>query len=129
MVADGSVDQQLVKIAGPSYAEGVYATMTQTPETVPGAEDWAKRYRAAFHSDPGPYSTQSYDAVRVVAEAIRKAGSTDGDKIITALKAIDGFPIFSGPLKFTPQHTLATGGFLILSVQNGQLKLKDRLQG
>ena len=36
--------------------------------------------------------------------------------------------MFSGPLKFTPDHTLSTGGFQILVVQDGKLVLKDTLQ-
>lgn len=128
MVADGSVDQQLIKIAGPSQADGVFATMTQTPDTIPGAQGWVSSYKASFHADPGPYSTQSYDAVRVVVKAITDAKSTDGKKIISALENIDGLQLFSGPLKFTPQHTLSSGGFLILSVQNGKLALKDPLK-
>lgn len=128
MVADGSVDQQLVKIAGAENAEGVFATMTQTPDTIPGAEDWSARFKAAVNADPGPYSTQSYDAVRVAAEAIKNAGSTEGQAVITALEGIDGLPLFSGPLKFTEQHTLTSGGFLILSVQDGKLALEDDLQ-
>ncbi len=128
MVADGSVDQQLIKIAGPSQADGVFATMTQTPDTIPGAQGWVSSYKASFHADPGPYSTQSYDAVRVVVKAITDAKSTDGKKIISALENINGLQLFSGPLKFTPQHTLSSGGFLILSVQNGKLALKDPLK-
>ncbi|MEO7130951.1 MAG: branched-chain amino acid ABC transporter substrate-binding protein [Dermatophilaceae bacterium] len=119
MVADGSVDKQLVSIAGDANAEGVYATMTQTPQTIPGGEAWIAKYKAAFSSDPGPYSTQSYDAVRVAAEALKNAGSTKGDDIIAALEKIDGFKIFSGALKFTPEHTLTEGGFDILVVKNG----------
>jgi branched-chain amino acid transport system substrate-binding protein len=128
MVADGSVDAQLVEIAGPENADGVFATMTQTPDTIPGAEDWIANYRKKFDAEPGPYSTQSYDAVRVAAEALDKAGSTDGDKVISALEGIDGLELFSGPLKFTDEHTLSSGGFLILSVQNGKFALEDELK-
>jgi branched-chain amino acid transport system substrate-binding protein len=128
MVADGSVDQKLAEIAGAANAEGVFATMTQTPDTLSGAEKWIADYKSKFGAEPGPYSTQSYDAVRVAAEAVKKAGSTDGDAVIKALEAIDGFKLFSGPLKFTPDHTLSTGGFQILVVQNGKLVLKDTLQ-
>ncbi|TDC37222.1 branched-chain amino acid ABC transporter substrate-binding protein [Micromonospora sp. 15K316] len=128
MVADGSVDQKLVDIAGPEAAEGVFATMTQTPETIQGAEKWIADYKSKFGAAPGPYSTQAYDAVRVAAEAVTKAGSTDGDAVIKALEAIDGFPLFSGPLKFTPDHTLSSGGFQILVVGNGKIVLKDPLQ-
>ncbi len=127
MVADGSVDASLVKIAGAANAEGVFATMTQTPDTIKGAESWIADYTKAFGSAPGPYSTQSYDAVRVAVEAIGKADSTDGDKVIAALEAIDGFTLFSGPLKFTAEHTLTNGGFQILVVKDGKFVLQDDL--
>lgn len=127
MVADGSVDASLIEIAGGTSAEGVFATMTQTPDTIKGAETWIADYTKKFGSAPGPYSTQSYDAVRLAAEAITKAGSTDGDKIIAALAAIDGFELFSGPLKFTPEHTLSSGGFQILVVKDGKFTLHDDL--
>ncbi len=126
MVADGSVDPSLAKIAGTS-AEGVFATMTQTPDTIKGAANWIAAYKKQFNSDPGPYSTQSYDAVRLAAEAIKNAKSTNGDKIIAALEAINGFKMFSGPLKFTPEHTLASGGFVILVIKNGKFVLYDDL--
>jgi branched-chain amino acid transport system substrate-binding protein len=128
MVADGSVDAKLVKIAGGSAGEGAYATMTQTPDTIQGAENWIATYKQKFGAEPGPYSTQSYDAVRVAAEAIKKAGSTDGDKLVTALEGINGLQLFSGPLKFTPQHTLTSGGFVILVVKNGKFVLQDALK-
>ncbi|MFR9780301.1 branched-chain amino acid ABC transporter substrate-binding protein [Micromonospora sp. MS34] len=128
MVADGSVDQKLVDIAGPAVAEGVFATMTQTPDTIQGADKWIADYKSKFGADPGPYSTQAYDAVRVAAEAVKQAGSTDGSAVIKALEGIDGFQLFSGPLKFTPDHTLSSGGFQILAVQNGKIVLKDTLQ-
>jgi branched-chain amino acid transport system substrate-binding protein len=126
MVADGSVDPSLAKIAG-AGAEGVFATMTQTPDTLKGAEKWIANYKAKFNSDPGPYSTQAYDAVRLAAKAIDDAGSTKGADIIKALNAIDGFPMFSGPLKFTPEHTLSSGGFVILVIKDGKFILDNTL--
>ncbi|MFI8089694.1 branched-chain amino acid ABC transporter substrate-binding protein [Streptomyces sp. NPDC086080] len=123
MVADGSVDGKLIEIAGKNNAQGVFATMTQTPQTIPGGEEWVAKYKKKFDSDPGPYSPQAYDAVRVAAEAVRSAGSTDGQKVIEALEEIDGFKIFSGPLKFTIQHTLSVGGFDILVVRDDEFAL------
>jgi branched-chain amino acid transport system substrate-binding protein len=115
-------------IAGAANAEGVFATMTQTPDTIPGAEQWISDYKAKFNAEPGPYSTQSYDAVRVAAEAVTQAGSTDGEAVITALEEIDGFELFSGPLTFTEEHTLATGGFQILVTKGDTFELEDPMQ-
>ena len=128
LIADGSVDAKLVTIAGAGNAEGVYATMTQTPQTTPGAEGWIASYRKKFGAEPGPYSTQAYDAVRVAAAAVKKAGSTDGDKVAAALEGLRGFKIFSGPLTFTPDHTLENGGFVILTVRGGKFVLRDSLK-
>ncbi|MFC9972744.1 branched-chain amino acid ABC transporter substrate-binding protein [Spirillospora sp. NPDC127200] len=127
IVGDGSVDAKLAKIAGGRNGEGVYATMTPTPQTLQGAESWIASYKQKFGADPGPYSTQSYDAVRLAAEAIRKADSTDGGKIADALRGLDGFTLFSGPLKFTPQQTI-TGGFEIQVVKNGTFVLQEKVQ-
>ncbi|NYD40229.1 branched-chain amino acid ABC transporter substrate-binding protein [Nocardioides panaciterrulae] len=127
MVGDGSVDGSLVQIAGEKQAQGVFATMTQTPDTLTNASGWIADYKKAFGADPGPFSTQSYDAVRVAAKAIEDAGSTDGKKMISALEALKDFHLFSGPLTFTPEHTLSSGGFVILKVKGTKFELEDDL--
>lgn len=123
MVADGSVDKQLVSIAGETNAQGVFATMTQTPQTIPGGDEWIAKFKEKTSADPGPYSPQTYDAVRVAAEGLKQANSTNGEDIMKALEAIDGFEIFSGKLKFTEEHTLAEGGFDILVVEGSDFVL------
>ncbi|GAA4220639.1 branched-chain amino acid transport system substrate-binding protein [Streptosporangium album] len=128
MVGDGSVSPKLIEIAGAEAAEGIYATMTQTPDTLEGAEGWISAYKKKYNADPGPYSNQAYDAVRLAAEAVTKAGGTDGAKVIAALEAVDGFPMFSGPLKFTPEHTLMSGGFQVLVVKGDKFALQDSLK-
>ncbi|WP_111719481.1 branched-chain amino acid ABC transporter substrate-binding protein [Homoserinimonas sp. OAct 916] len=130
LVGDGSVDKKFAEIAGAGYTDNVFATFTQTPDMLKGAEAWVASYKDQFGDEPGPYSTQSYDAVRVMAEGFKQAGSTDTKAVIDALMAIDGFQLFSGPLKFTPEHTLSSGGFAILSIsEDGTFKLEDDLQG
>ncbi|NUW34535.1 branched-chain amino acid ABC transporter substrate-binding protein [Nonomuraea sp. SMC257] len=126
MVGDGSVSAKLGEIAGPEV-DGVFATMTPIPDTLPDAKGWIDSYTKKFGSAPGPYSNQAYDAVRLAAEAISKAGSTDSAKVISALEGINGFTMFSGPLKFTPEHTLSAGGFQILVWKGGKFALQDAL--
>ncbi|MEO6018658.1 MAG: branched-chain amino acid ABC transporter substrate-binding protein, partial [Knoellia sp.] len=66
------------------------------------------------------------DAVRIAAEAVKEAkGSTKGDDLIKSLEGIDGFQIFSGKLKFTPEHTLSEGGFDILVVKGSDFALQS----
>ncbi|MDR2348387.1 MAG: branched-chain amino acid ABC transporter substrate-binding protein [Bifidobacteriaceae bacterium] len=125
LVGDGAVDAKLAEIAGADAAKGVVGTFTQTPDMLQGEDDWINAYKEMAGSDPGPYATQAYDAVRVVAEAIKNADSTDGEKIVEALEQISGFELFSGPLTFTPDHTLSAGGFVVVEIgDDGVFKLK-----
>ncbi|MFD1861130.1 branched-chain amino acid ABC transporter substrate-binding protein [Aeromicrobium camelliae] len=128
LVGDGSVDASFAEITGEGYTENVYGTFTQTPDMLEGAGDWIAEYKEKFGAEPGPYSTQSYDAVRVAAEAIKEAGTTDMAEVVDALHGLDGFETFAGPLTFTDQGTREQGGFAIVTIgDDGTFVLHDDL--
>ncbi|MFD5226352.1 branched-chain amino acid ABC transporter substrate-binding protein [Microbacterium sp. NPDC058342] len=131
LVGDGSVDAKFAEIAGKGYTEHVLGTFTQTPDMIEGADSWIADYEKLAGGKPGPYSTQSYDAVRVVAEAIKEAGGTDFDDVVSALEGLKDFDTFAGPLTFTKEHTLSGGGFVIVGIDpaTGDFVLEDDLQG
>ncbi len=131
LVGDGTVDAQFTEIAGKEFTENVFGTFTKTPDMLENAGTWIADYEKVSGGDaPGPYSMQAYDAVRVVAQGMKDAGSTDGTKVKDAIQAIDGLELFSGPLKFTKDGTLSGGGFVIVKVgPEGSFVLHDDLQG
>lgn len=131
LVGDGSVDAKFAEIAGEGYTDNVVGTFTQTPDMIEGADQWIADYTELAGAAPGPYSTQSYDAVRVMAQAIEDAGSTDFDDIVAGLEGLEDFDTFAGPLTFTDDHTLSGGGFVIVAIDpaTGAFVLKDDLQG
>ena len=131
MVADGSIDGSFAEITGDDYIANVVGTFTQTPDMLVGAESWIADYTELAGAAPGPYSTQAYDAVRIVAQAMEDAGSTDFDAVVAALEGLDEYETFAGPLTFTDTHTRESGGFVIVSIdpESGEFVLKDDLQG
>jgi branched-chain amino acid transport system substrate-binding protein len=53
----------------------------------------AKKFAAAYRAKTGkaaiePYALEAYDSIAILAQAIKEAGSTDGDKIVDALEKI-----------------------------------------
>jgi len=72
-------------------AEGVitYTAATSdvalTPKTIPFAEAYQKKFAAS----PSYSGYASYDAVQVIADAIKRAKSTDPDKMVAALEKTD----------------------------------------
>lgn len=129
LVGDGTVDAQFAEIAGEGFTDDVYGTFTKTPDMLEGAEDWIAAYEEISGGEgPGPYSIQTYDAVRVVAEGMKAAGTTDGPEVNEAIAQIDGLELSSGPLKFTDEGTLSGGGFVIVTVgPEGAFVLHDDL--
>lgn len=130
LVGDGSVDAKFAELAGTGYTDNVLGTFTQTPDMIEGADAWIADYEKLAGGKPGPYSTQSYDAVRVVAEAMKEAGGTDFDDVVAALEGLKDFDTFAGPLTFTDDHTLSGGGFVIVGIDpaSGSFVLEDDLQ-
>ena len=56
-----------------------------TPKTIPFAEGFKKRYG----NYPSYCGYTAYDDVYMIVDAIKRAGSTDADKMVTALEATD----------------------------------------
>ncbi|WP_028776988.1 branched-chain amino acid ABC transporter substrate-binding protein [Shimazuella kribbensis] len=122
-VADGSVDQTLIKIAGENNAEGVFATMSPLPQFIPGAKNWSKDYETKFKQAPGPYSALSYDGMRLIIHALEQAKSDDPNAITGAIAKTKGFATFAGPVEFKANGTLTKSNFIMIGVKNGQFEM------
>ena len=81
-----------------------------TPRSIPFAE----AYKAKFGNYPSYCGYTAYDEVYMIAEAARRAGSLDSDKLVTALEQTDYVGTI-GRVQFLPKgdphvHGLRTGG-------------------
>ena len=72
-------------------ADGVIFNMVAAPDVAvtPKTIPFAKAYMAKYGSLPGYAAYQSYDDVFMWAEAIRKAGGTDPDKMVESMEKTD----------------------------------------
>jgi branched-chain amino acid transport system substrate-binding protein len=104
-------------------AEGVITRSTAgpgvalTPRTIAFTEAYTKRYGLP----PAYCGYSSYDMVYVIADAIKRAGSTDADKLVDALEKTD-YVGTSGRLQFYGRgdpftHSLKYGPGLVTGAQ------------
>ena len=71
---------------GGKATEGVYLTFAKAPETKE-RKDFENTYKALWKVDTiGSYGYYAYDAAMVLLEAIKKAGTTDTDKVVDVLR-------------------------------------------
>lgn len=104
----------VLDVAGPA-AEGAYAVVTYTPENPdPKVQKFLAAFRKKYNQDPPDFfAVLSYDAVCMIAEALKKAGTNDHEKFRDAFRAIKDFPGATG-LTYTIRPTGDAVGELLL---------------
>jgi branched-chain amino acid transport system substrate-binding protein len=124
VVADGSASVRLLEIAG-AASEGIYSTAPPVVDFIPAAQGFITAYEARFRRSPGAFDGLAYDSMRLMADAIERAGSVDPEAIRQALADTDNFPALAGPVRFTDRNTLAESNFIILRAEGGSWVLVD----
>lgn len=96
---DGSYSPELIRIAGRS-AEGSYYTIMSLPkEANDKLKNFIKRFQKRYGQSPGVYDAYSYDALYIIAKAIKIAGY-DSEKIKEVLYSHTFYGV-TGKIKFT----------------------------
>lgn len=85
LMGDGGCTADFLKNAGAS-AEGQYCSKPGVPtEQMPGGPAFIDKYKAKYNAPIQLYAPYAYDAVMVVVEAIKRAGSADSAAILAEL--------------------------------------------
>ena len=119
---DGWEDEQLLKIGGEALNGCYYSTHFSAENTDPVVARFAAKYKARWNGEiPGAFSALGYDAVYVLADAIKRAGGTDGPKLRDALAATKDFPGVSGTTTIDKDRN-ASKSATIIALQDGKAK-------
>ncbi len=98
LAADGALDQpaELVEAAGPAADSLYFVTFWVADTTDPVQEDFIRRYRLESGRDPTPFEAMRFDAVMVLAQAIRESGP-DRERVRAWLASLGhGRPAYAG---------------------------------
>jgi branched-chain amino acid transport system substrate-binding protein len=90
---------------------GIYTVATPLDET-PSHESFARRYQAAAGTLPSPVAAEAYDAVRLVAQAVRVAGPNRA-RVRDHVSNIRNFAGVSGTISFDGQGDNRTEACLV----------------
>ena len=76
-------------------------------------------FRAAYKHDPDQFAAQAYDALKIMAAAVDRAGAADPAKLGPALLKTN-FNGVMGPFTFTPgRDPASTEGVVVLEMKGG----------
>jgi branched-chain amino acid transport system substrate-binding protein len=126
---DGWDSPDLVKGAGgPGKAlEGCYFSNHYSKEDQsPRVQKFIGEYKTKYGAEPSGLAALGYDAMMVLAEAIKNAGSTDRDKIKDALAQIKNYPGVTGDITIDANRN-ANKPAVVLQIQGDKFVYKKTI--
>ena len=117
---DATNDPTVIETAGPAAA-GYIVTTAPLPEFLPSATAFITAYTQRFGGGPGPFSVYEYDAVKVLADAITQAVSTDPRDVAEALRTIRSAGI-TGEIAFDAKGDRETILHMTAIVRDGKFR-------
>ncbi len=86
---------------------------------------YKKEYEGRYHEPVSTFGGHPYDALLILTEAIRKAGSIDREKVRDAIENLKGLVATDGIFNFSPQdHSgLTIDAFEMLTVKDGKFAI------
>ncbi|MBU8880676.1 branched-chain amino acid ABC transporter substrate-binding protein [Bacillus sp. FJAT-29790] len=125
MVGDGSYSPDIIDIAGPDNANDLLVTATPTANFIPGADEFVSEYKSKYNNlSPGPFSALSYNGMNLLADALKRANSTDRDELKKALKETKEFQGIGQVIEFNEQNSLNQSNFHVMKVAGGEFTLE-----
>ncbi len=114
-----------LNLAGPALY-GTYGVADYAVDATPASKEFAAKYQAIRKTLPDNQSSWTFDAVTILARAINDAGSTDPEKIRTAILAIKGFQGAEGQYDFD-QNGDGLHGYNVVKNDNGKIVFDKRV--
>ena len=125
MGGDGWDSDQTVKIGKSATNNCFFSNHYSADEDRPEVKAFVDAYRARYKNPDGSPKTPDamailgYDAMKLMADAIGRAGGTDGEKVRDALAGTKNFPGASGAITIDEQRN-AQKSLVILEIKDGK---------
>jgi branched-chain amino acid transport system substrate-binding protein len=124
---DGWEAPELLEIGG-AAVNGVYFSAHYSSEsTAPEVQAFVQKYRARFNDEtPDSLAPLAYDATLILAQAITRAGKTDGAAVRDALAQTKDFPGVTGRTTIDAQRN-ASKSAVIVTVRDGHFRYVETI--
>jgi branched-chain amino acid transport system substrate-binding protein len=124
----GSSALERLRTLGPVY-DGTIVGMLYHPESGDEARRFARAFRGAYGRDPDSFAACAYDAVNVLAEAVRRGGATRRGvhEALSGMGAASGGPPWAGatgPIRFDRNGDPVGKRYVLATIRDGALVLR-----
>ncbi|SCK25481.1 branched-chain amino acid ABC transporter substrate-binding protein [Vogesella sp. LIG4] len=128
MGGDGWQSPEFIKLAGDA-SEGQYASSCGVSrDKMPGFAAFDKKFKARFNAEVQVYAPYEYDAVRVLVDAMKRAGSADPKKYLPEVGKTS-YTGVTGKIAFDAKGDIRNGAVTVYQVKNGKWTVVSTIGG
>jgi len=126
--ADGWDSPKLTEIGGQAIEGAYLSNHYSVDDPSPRVRAFVQTFQKRFGSEPDSIAASTYDAVGMLADAISRAGSTEGRRIRDALAATKNYAGVTGTITMDSDRN-PIKPIVILKVEGGRFKFAGSVQG
>jgi branched-chain amino acid transport system substrate-binding protein len=124
---DGWDSPRLWEIGGEALNGCYFSNHYSVDDPAPAVQKFVADYRKRYNQTPDALAALGYDAARILADAITRAGATSGDKIRDALAATKSFQGVTGEITINSERN-AVKPAVVLKIENGKFVYVDTIK-
>ncbi|MBW0000651.1 MAG: ABC transporter substrate-binding protein [Verrucomicrobia bacterium] len=115
---DGWDGSSLIPVGGKAIEGAYFSNHYSNEDKSPAVQTFVQKYQKKYNAMPDAFAALGYDAVKLLADAIKRAGGPDPAKIRDAIADTRDFPGVSGSITINPERN-ATKSAVILTIKDG----------
>ncbi len=124
---DGLFSPKLIELGGPAVEGSMVALGFSPEQATPETARYIESYKKKYGTEPGVFDAQGYDAVMLLADAIKRANSADPRVFKGELAKTRNFKGVSGTITIRDNREPIKSPLALLEVKGGKFVLKTKV--
>ena len=122
---DGWESPKLLEIGGKALEGCMYSNHYHPDDPTPAVREFVTKFAKRFGAQPGALEALGYDSMRVLADAMRRAGSKlDSPSIRDALATTKNFPGVTGTITLDAHRNPVGKRVVMLEIRDGKIGVR-----
>ena len=124
---DGWDGSSLISVGGKAIEGAFFSNHFSVEDTSPIVQTFVQKYKQKYNTVPDAFAALGYDAMKLLADAITRAGAADPEKIRAAIQETENFPGVSGKITIGKDRN-AQKSAVIITIKDGAYKYAETIE-
>jgi branched-chain amino acid transport system substrate-binding protein len=124
---DGWDSPSLIEVGGAAMEGNFFSNHFSAEDTSPVIQDFIKKFKAKFNEEPDAMAALGYDSALILADAIKRAGTTESQALRDAIAATKDFNAVTGKITLDEKRN-ANKPAVILTIKDGRFRYVETVR-